>query len=136
MGKVTLKELDGKEVVFKNNNRPASRFLYYHFVVTLLRNKRDRQQGWERYLVDLPTGRPFATIGRYLRESMLLALAKMAGDLDAAEEVKLLGGEGETFVEAEKLLEVEEEEVARRALEAHEMEEEGDDEESSEDDEL
>ena len=135
LAKVHLKDLDGKELVFKNDNRPASRFLYYHFVVTLLRNKRDRQQGWERYLVELPTGRPFATIGRNLRESMLLALAKMAGDLDPLEEARLLGGEGETFVEAEKLSEVEEEEVARRALEAHEVEDEDeDDNESSEDD--
>ena len=134
MGKVTLKELDGKEVMFKNDNRPASRFLYYHFVVTLLRNKRDRRQGREKYLVELPTGRPFAAVGPFLRESMLLALAVMAGDLDPTEAARLLGVEGDTFVEAEKLLEVEEAEVARRALEAHEtMDGEDVDEDSEED---
>ena len=51
---------------------------------------------------------------------MLLALAKMAGDLDAEEEARLLGVEADTFVEAEKLSEIEEGEVARRALETHE----------------
>ncbi|KAL9076329.1 MAG: hypothetical protein Q9161_001045 [Pseudevernia consocians] len=50
MEKKILRALDGKEISFKNDNRPASRFLYYHFVVTLLRNERDRQPGCE--LVD------------------------------------------------------------------------------------
>ena len=136
VGGETLKDLDGKEVVFNNNARPASRFLYYHFVMTLLRNKKHRQPGWEKFSVELPTGKPFATMGPYIRESMLLALAKMAGDLNATEEAKLLGGEGATFVEEQKLADVEETEVARRALEAHEVEDEEDDDEeqSSEED--
>lgn len=126
MGRVSLKDLNGKEVSFKNENRPASRFLYYHFVVTLLRNKRDRQPGWEKSSAELPTGKPFATMGRYMRETMLLTLAKNAGDLNAAEEARLLGGEGgETFVEKEKLTDIEENEVARRVFEAHEPESEG-----------
>ena len=135
MGRVSLKQLDSKEIIFKNSNRPASRFLYYHFVVTLLRNKRDRQPGWDTYLTELPTEKPFDTVGGYLRESMLLALAKAAGDLDSVEEARLLGGE--TFVEAQTLSEVEEAEGARRALEAHEVrvkEDDDDDDESSEDD--
>ena len=122
-----LESFDDKEVVFLNENRPASRFLYYHFVVTLLRNKKHRKPGWEKFSVELPTGKPFATMGPYMRESMLLALAKVAGDLNAEEEAKLLGGEGQTFVEKEKLSEVEEGEVARRALEAHEAGNEEDD---------
>lgn len=126
MGRVSLKDLNGKEVSFKNDNRPASRFLYYHFVVTLLRNKRDRQPGWEKFSAKLPTGKPFATMGRYMRESILLTLAKNAGDLDPAEESKLLGGEGgETFAEEEKLTGIEENEVARRVFEAHEPEDGG-----------
>ena len=145
-----LGEFDNQELIFKNENRPASRFLYYHFVVTLLRNKRDRQPGWEQYLMELPTGKPFATTGRYMRESMLLALAKSANDLNPEDEARLLGGNGgETFVEEQKLTEMEETEVARRALEARDIEnedeiededeeeeeeEEGEDMESSEDD--
>lgn len=125
MGRTSLKDLDGMEVSFKNDNRPASRFLYYHFVVTLLRNKRDRQPGWEKFSTELSTGKPFATMGRYMRESMLLTLAKSAGDLNAMEEARLLGGEGgETFVEKEKLADIEETEVARRVFEAHEPEDE------------
>lgn len=126
-GRETLNDYDGKEIKFKNDNRPASRFLYYHFIVTLLRNKKNRQPGWERFSTELPTGKPFATMGRYMRESMLLTLAKNAGDLNPAEETRLLGGDGgETFVEKEKLTEREETEVARRVFEAHEAEDEGD----------
>ena len=125
LGKVTLGDVDGKEVLFKNDNRPASRFLYYHFIVTLLCNKRNRQPGWAKYSVELPIGRPFATMGQYMRKSMLLALAKAAGDINAAEEARLLGGEGETFTEEQKLSELEEREVARRALKAHEVADEG-----------
>lgn len=135
MARGLLKDYDGKEISFKNDNRPASRFLYYHFVVTLLRNKRDRQPGWEKFCTQLLTGKPFATMGRYMRESMLLTLAKNAGDLNPAEEARLLGGEGgETFVEQEKLTEREETEVARRVFEAHEVEDEGDHEDDGEDD--
>ena len=136
LGKVTLGDVDGKEVLFKNNNRPAIRFLYYHFVMTLLYNKWDRQSGWEKYLVELTIGTPFAAMGPYMRESMLPALAKATGDLDGAEGARLLGGEGETFTEEQKLSEVEEGEVARRALKAHSElrdEEDDDDESSSED---
>ena len=132
-----LKDFDGIELSFKNERRPASRFLYYHFVITLLRNKRDRQPGWEKFLVELSTDKPFATMGRYMRESMLLTLVKSAGDLDVEAEARLLGGEegGETFVEKERLAEIEESEVARRifeALEAKEGEEEGEEEEEEE----
>lgn len=120
MGRTTLAALDGKTLVFKNANRPAARFLYYHFVITLLRNKRDRQPGWEKYWAKLPTGKPFATSGRYLRSSMLLTLAKSAGDVHADEDARLLGEVGKvTFEEAERLEEEAESEIGRRILQAH-----------------
>lgn len=64
MGRTSFKSLNNTEVDFKTEARPASRFLYYHFVVSLLRNKLYRQPGWETYLAELPTGRPFATPGK------------------------------------------------------------------------
>ena len=140
---MTLGDLNGRELAFKNDARPGARFLYYHFVMTLLRNKTNRQPGWEKYCVQLPTGRPFATMGRYMRHSMLLALAKSAGDLspEAEEEVRLLnGGGGLTFQEPQKLAEVEENEVARRTMQVHDSEDEQEegvseeDESSSDDD--
>lgn len=52
-----------------------------------------------------------------MRDSMVLALAASAGDLSEEEHVRLLGTPGqETFVEKERLEDVEEAEMARRAL--------------------
>lgn len=117
MGREILGDIDGRHVLFLNNKRPAARFLYYHFVVTLLINKRDRQHGWEKYLVELPSKKPFATPGKYLRNSMLLTLAKSAGDLDPTEEARLLGEiVQETFEGGEQLDEKEEQEIGRRAF--------------------
>lgn len=128
IGRTTLAAVDGKCLSFKSDNRPAARFLCYHFVVTLLRNKRDRQPGWEKFWAELPTGKPFATPGSYMRQSVLLTLAKSAGDLYADEEAKLLGEVGtETFDEAQQLEEGVESEIGRRILQAHdEAHDEGD----------
>lgn len=128
MGHKVLAQLDGKNVLFKNDSRPAARFLYYHFVITLLRNRRDRQPGYEKHFVDLGSMRPFATPGHYLRQSMLLVLAKSTGDLTAGEEARLLGETGqETFEEKEQLDESVEEEIGRRIYAAHdERDDEGD----------
>lgn len=123
-GRQSLKDYDGKEIEFKNNNRPASRFLYYHFVVTLLRNKKFRTPGWEACLTELPKKKPFATPGKYLRSSMLLQLARMAGDWDLDAETNELGKDGqELFTEQEKLGETAEAEVARRVFVAHDQKE-------------
>ena len=120
MGLKKLKDLQGKEVQFRNLNRPAVRFLYFHFIITLLKNKWERHAGWERYLTDLPMERPFATLGPHLRSSMLLALVKTASDYDEDFEVAVqLGSEGtELFAEKHTLCQAEEEELARRVLEA------------------
>ena len=108
LGRRTLGVMDGEILAFKNDNRPAARFLYFLYVITLLRNKRDRQPGWEKFCIELPIGKPFAAMksGPYLRHSMLLALAKSVGDVDAVEEAaaRLLGEVGqETFEEEEQL---------------------------------
>jgi hypothetical protein len=136
MGRKFLADFDGQNVIFKNDNRPAARFLYFHFIITLLRNKRDRQPGWEKFCVELPTKKPFATPGRYLRQSMLLTLAKCAGDLDADRDASLLGEVGqETFEDKEQLEEKEESEIGRRAMVVYgggDEEEEGDDGEGDE----
>ncbi|KAL8830717.1 MAG: hypothetical protein Q9191_001279 [Dirinaria sp. TL-2023a] len=119
MGRTNLRSLNDSEVEFHTEARPASRFLHYHFVVSILRNKLYRQPGWETYLTELPTGRPFATSGKYLRESMLLTLGRHAGDLTKEEEARLLVDGGETFAESSKLEQSEENEIARQILEAH-----------------
>ena len=127
MGRTTLDKLEGTNLVFKNNNRPAARFLYYHFVVTLLRNKLYRTAGYATYMENLTTGKPFATMDKYLRKSHLLMLARKAGDLNEHEE-KIIINDQNTFEEEEALIENEEAEIARRALQ------EPDDDDSDEED--
>ena len=109
-------------MVFKNDNRSAAKFLFYHFIITFLRNKRDRRSGWERFLRELPKGKPFARLGRYMRQSMLLAFVKSAGvtGRDVEEQVRMLGEVGqEAFEQEEWLGEEEELEIARRVMVAH-----------------
>ncbi|KAH8897722.1 hypothetical protein GQ53DRAFT_778019 [Thozetella sp. PMI_491] len=69
------KELDGKELVFLNEKRPVSRFLYFHFIMALVRIKDLRRQGWQDIWARYYEQRPFPTPGNYMRQSMLLALA-------------------------------------------------------------
>ncbi|KAH0562615.1 hypothetical protein GP486_002707 [Trichoglossum hirsutum] len=80
-------DLDGTELEFKNDNRPAHRFLYYHFVSTLLRYVRYEKPGWAEKRVSLPTGKVWATPGPYLRKSMLKTLANVIGDVEPSEEL-------------------------------------------------
>ncbi|MCJ1280209.1 hypothetical protein MMC21_008036 [Puttea exsequens] len=135
-GRVQFGDLNGKEVVWMNYERPASKFLYFHFVVSLLVNKRDRNDGWERHMTSLTTGKPFATPGAYMRKSMLLYIAKIAGDLSPDEEVAILGQEEkELFEHKKKINDTMAEEIARRVIETVDLLKEDDEEYEEEDEE-
>lgn len=73
------KDLDGKELVFLNKKRPVPRFLYFHFVMALIRIKDLQRPGWEDIWARYYEQRPFPTPRKYMRESMLLALATHFG---------------------------------------------------------
>ncbi|KAK3379922.1 hypothetical protein B0T24DRAFT_655485 [Lasiosphaeria ovina] len=75
-------DLDGKELQFHNNNRPVSRFMYFHFIMVLVRIKDVKRQGWQDVWARYYQQRPFPTPGNYLRRSMLLALATHYGTAD------------------------------------------------------
>ncbi|KAI9772640.1 MAG: hypothetical protein M1840_000234 [Geoglossum simile] len=113
----TMTEVDGMELTFQTEHRPAARFLYYHFVVSLLRCRQQREPGWENAWVKLRTGKPWPTPGRYLRESMLLSLARTVRDLEDGEIETLI--QERTFDVPERLADDEEKEVARRVLDVH-----------------
>ncbi|KAI9695712.1 MAG: hypothetical protein M1836_006078 [Candelina mexicana] len=72
--------VDGKELVFKNNKRPGLRFLYYHYISTILRYVRYEKANWAQHRVEIPTGQIWASPGAYLRRSMLKKLASAIGD--------------------------------------------------------
>ncbi|EFW99119.1 hypothetical protein CMQ_5540 [Grosmannia clavigera kw1407] len=71
----TSTDLNGKELQFLNEKRPVSRFLYFHFIMTLVRIKDTQRRGWEDIWARYYEQRPFPTPGNYMRKSMLLALA-------------------------------------------------------------
>jgi HNH endonuclease len=73
--KYTGRELDGKELVFIGKARPVSRFLYFHFVMALVRIKDLERRGWQDIWARYYERRPFPTPGNYMRKAMLLALA-------------------------------------------------------------
>ncbi|MCJ1258541.1 hypothetical protein MMC24_006374 [Lignoscripta atroalba] len=137
IGRTSLAVRNGSEVEFRTSFRPAARFLYYHFVVTLLRNKKYCQPGWEKIWMDLRTGHPWPTPGRYLRKSILLTLARYADDVEESEVEKLFAGDL-LFEEHGHLDEKEENEVARRVLVArghYEVEDDEEEDDEEEDDE-
>ncbi|KAG6018358.1 hypothetical protein E4U43_002516 [Claviceps pusilla] len=72
---ITARDIDGKELTFLNANRPAARFLYFHFIMALLRIRDLQREGWQTTWARYYTQRPFPTPKPYIRESMLIALA-------------------------------------------------------------
>ncbi|KAI9684503.1 MAG: hypothetical protein M1829_002313 [Trizodia sp. TS-e1964] len=134
----TLGSLEEKELVSVSDHRPASRFLYFKFITTLLRCRADRRPGWEDLWEKFQSGKPWATPAKYPRKSMLLTLAKDTGDLEEAEIDGLIK---EHIFEPAALAPSEvEAEVARRVQEiflAHQQRSEGDEDrvEDDEDDE-
>jgi len=72
-----LGDLDGRELEFKSDARPAARYLYYHYVIALLRARRHKRKGWLTNIAGKEI--MWATPGKYLRESMLKTLARHAG---------------------------------------------------------
>ena len=122
--------MDGNELGFITDFRPAAMFLYYHFVITLLRNKKNRQPGWEPLWAKTKTGHPWVTPGPYLRKSMLLQLARFTGDLKEDEELlESLCTDGKIFESKDRLNDREEAEVARRDFMEVDSEEDDDDDE-------
>ena len=74
---ITYRDLDGKLLEFRSATRPAARYLYFHYVVALLRARRHNRCG---QLQRQTTKFAWATPGRYMLRSMMLALAESVGD--------------------------------------------------------
>lgn len=71
--------MDRKELQFRNNKRPVSRFIYFHFIMALVRIKDISRRGWQDVWARYYQQRSFPTPGNYIRRSMLLALATHFG---------------------------------------------------------
>jgi hypothetical protein len=108
-------DLDGKEITFLTEQRPASRFLYYHFVMSLLLCRARENPGWETLWLQYGKTEPWSTPGRYLRQSMLAALTRCVGIVDDTDFVKLVNEH--SFPSVTGLNADEEDEIARRVVE-------------------
>ncbi|CAH0027502.1 unnamed protein product [Clonostachys rhizophaga] len=73
--KATFRDLDGKELIFRDQNRPSSRFLYFHFIMSLIRIKDLNKEGWRDIWARYYEQPPFPAPAPYMRKSMILALA-------------------------------------------------------------
>jgi len=108
-----LGECDGRELVFKTDFRPAQRFLFYRFTMVRLQMRRDRIIGWENFLLRTRTNKPWATVGKWMRKSLLPKLS------EAALVERCIYDFRREFEEKEKMTDEEEAEIARRLVEAH-----------------
>ena len=111
--------LDEREIKFPTDHRPAARFLYYHFLISLLHCRYYQQPGWQEVWQKLKTGQPWPTPGRYLRESMLLCLERATDSGIGDDTIEKLIQE-HTFSTTDRLSDDEEEEIVRRMQEIHE----------------
>ncbi|KAL1968104.1 hypothetical protein VTN77DRAFT_2234 [Rasamsonia byssochlamydoides] len=70
--------LDGKEMSFCDDNRPARRYFYFRYVMTYLYRKQFENLKWTETIE--AQGKMWATPGPYLRKSMLTMLARKISD--------------------------------------------------------
>ncbi|KAK0754929.1 hypothetical protein B0T18DRAFT_400311 [Schizothecium vesticola] len=113
VGQIPLgQDLDGQELTFRNDKRPVSRFMYFHFLMALIRIKDARRQGWEDTWSRYYTEPPFPTPTKYIRNSMLLALVSHFGPTNAPVVDSWMKGHGHDMTL--KLTDDEATEAARR----------------------
>lgn len=74
-----------------NDKRPARRYLYYHYITTILRYVRFEKHGWAEKRLTVPNGSLWATPGPYLRRSMLKVLAESIGDCEPSSVLEAAG---------------------------------------------
>jgi hypothetical protein len=71
-----FQDIDGKVLVFRNQNRPARRFLYFRYILSYMWCSK---KGDTKWAADADSGGCiWAAPGKYLRQSTLLVLAEKA----------------------------------------------------------
>ncbi|KAK2049578.1 hypothetical protein LZ31DRAFT_562420 [Colletotrichum somersetense] len=68
-------DLDGKELTFVDDKRPVPRFLYFRFIIALVRMKRLGRIGWQEVWARYHGHRPFPSPEKYIRKGVLPANA-------------------------------------------------------------
>lgn len=80
-------ELHNRTLIFKTAFRPGKRYLYFLCLITLFRRHRFVVEGWEKDQQKLQMGRLWGTPGKWMKASIIRALALEIGDIcmEAAE---------------------------------------------------
>ncbi|OTA08165.1 hypothetical protein A9Z42_0090970 [Trichoderma parareesei] len=68
-------DIDGRELPFLGENRPDAKFLYFHFLIALIRIKDLRRENWSRIWARYYQEQPFPAPSNYMRKSVIRALA-------------------------------------------------------------
>jgi hypothetical protein len=77
---IELQDLDGRELNFLTDNRPAKRFMYFRFVVSYIFAQ---QKGNECFLNKVENRKElWPSPGEYLRKSTLISLARNISGLE------------------------------------------------------
>ncbi|KAL8644647.1 MAG: hypothetical protein Q9226_007661 [Calogaya cf. arnoldii] len=85
-------DLHNRKLAWKNENRPARRYLYMRYALTWLAARRAAYPGWQ---AKLPSGTMWASPGKpggYLRNSILRVLASRIGDTTPLPQDMILSG--------------------------------------------
>ncbi|EFX01747.1 hypothetical protein CMQ_8213 [Grosmannia clavigera kw1407] len=79
--------LNGRELNFKNEFRPSKKYLYFKFVISLLRRRRIEVPGFENDLVNLPSPSKvmWASPGSYMKKSILYKFSRQLGCISVEE---------------------------------------------------
>lgn len=80
-------DLHNRTLIFKTAFRPGKRYLYFLCLITLFRRHRFVVEGWEKDQQKLQMGRLWGTPGKWMKASIIRALALEIGDIcmEAAE---------------------------------------------------
>lgn len=83
----TFRDLNNQKLEFKTAARPSRRNLHLHYVLSLIRHKRFNVEGWENDKTKITNPAVWGTPGRWVRRSIIKALAFEIGDAEKLEEV-------------------------------------------------
>ncbi|KAI0868802.1 hypothetical protein GGS24DRAFT_506400 [Hypoxylon argillaceum] len=88
------RKLHGRILQFRNDYRPAMRYLYFNFAMNILRRQRYAVDGWWRDRVEYAGIPFFPTPGKWIKETTLRKLAIRIGHLPEKEARSFVGKEG------------------------------------------
>lgn len=94
VGGPKYRELNNTKLIFKTEARPLKRYLYFLCIISLFRRHRFYVEGSERDQAKLKMGEIWGSPGKWMRCSIIRALALELGDILRAEE--LLEGDLDT----------------------------------------